>query len=145
MSTATHELVDLWGGDRVLGRQVQSELDMIPLLQEGLPFATLEHLMAAFGLSREDVKNVLLLPSRTLTRRKQQQRLSADESDRLYRLSRIMAHAVEVFGGRDRAAAWMRRSNRGLNGTVPLSLLNTDIGARQVDDVLGRIEHGVFG
>lgn len=145
MSAATHSLIDLWGGDQVLGREVRTELELIPLLQEGLPFATLEHLMAAFGLSREDVRNVLLLPSRTLSRRKQQQRLSADESDRLYRLSRTMAHAVEVFGDRGRAVAWMRRANRGLNGAVPLALLNTDIGTRQVDDVLGRIEHGVFG
>jgi putative toxin-antitoxin system antitoxin component (TIGR02293 family) len=145
VTTATDTLVDLWGGNRVLGRKIRNELDLIPLLREGLPYTTLEHLMEQFGLSREDVRNVLLLPSRTMTRRKQQQRLSGDESDRLYRLSRIMAHALDVFGGRTRAADWMHRGNRALNGETPLSLLNTDIGARQVDDVLGRIEHGVFG
>ena len=145
MTTVTDTLVDLWGGNRVLGRKIRNELDLIPLLREGLPYTILEHLMAQFGLSREDVRNVLLLPSRTMTRRKQQQRLSGDESDRLYRLSRIMAHAVDVFGCRTKAADWMRRGNRALNGEKPLSLLNTDIGARQVDDVLGRIEHGVFG
>ena len=145
MTAATDTLVDLWGGSRTLGSKIDNELDLIPLLREGLPYTTLEHLMAQFGLSREDVQNVLLLPSRTMTRRKQQQRLSGGESDRLYRLSRIMAHAVDVFDDKAKAGAWMRRGNRALNGETPLSLLNTDIGARQVDDVLGRIEHGVFG
>lgn len=145
MTAATAALVDLWGGSRVLGRRIRNELDLIPLLREGLPYTALEHLMAQFGLSRGDIHDVLLLPSRTMTRRKQQQRLSGDESDRLYRLSRIMAHALDVFGDLAKAAAWMRRGNRALNGETPLSLLNTDIGARQVDDVLGRIEHGVFG
>lgn len=145
MTTATDTLLDLWGGSRILGCKIDNELDLIPLLREGLPYTTLEHLMAQLGLSREDVQNVLLLPSRTMTRRKQQRRLSGGESDRLYRLSRIMAHAVDVFDDRGKASAWMRRGNRALNGETPLSLLNTDIGARQVDNVLGRIEHGIFG
>lgn len=145
VTTATDTLLDLWGGSRILGCKIDNELDLIPLLREGLPYTTLEHLMAQLGLSREDVQNVLLLPSRTMTRRKQQRRLSGGESDRLYRLSRIMAHAVDVFDDRGKASAWMRRGNRALNGETPLSLLNTDIGARQVDNVLGRIEHGIFG
>jgi len=70
--------------------------------------------------------------------------LAADESDRLYRFSRVLAHAEKVLGTRANATQWLHRPNRALNGIPPLTLLDTDIGATEVDDVLGRLEHGVF-
>lgn len=144
MATAD-TIVALWGGPHSLGRQlIQSENDLIPLLRQGLPFAALESTMAAFALSREEVAAVLDLPLRTFARRKKEQRLAADESDRLYRLTRVMAHAEQVFHSRAKAAEWLHRSNRALNGAIPLQLLDNEIGAIQVDDVLGRLEHGVY-
>ncbi len=142
--SSTENIVNLWGGASALGRQVCSERDFIPLLREGLPYAALERTMEAFSLSRDEVANVLDLPRRTLTRRKQEQRLAADESDRLYRMARVMAHAERVLGSRERAAEWLHRPNRALAGEPPLRLLDTDIGAAEVDDVIGRLEHGVF-
>jgi len=142
--SVTDSVVSLWGGSAILGCVVHTENELIPLLRQGLPFAVLERLMATFSLSREDVSGVLNLPARTLVRRKQAQRLAADESDRLYRFSRVLAHAESVFGSRDKATQWLHRPNRALGGTCPLGLLDTDIGASQVDDVLGRFEHGIF-
>ena len=97
MST-TDSIVALWGGPSILGRTVHAEHELIPLLRKGLPFVALERTMEAFSLSREEVAGILNLPARTLTRRKQTQRLAATESDRLYRFSRILAHAVEALG-----------------------------------------------
>jgi putative toxin-antitoxin system antitoxin component (TIGR02293 family) len=56
-----------------------------------------------------------------------------------------MAHAIRLLGSRDKAAHWLRTANRALDGTTPLSFLDTDIGARQVSEILGRIEHGIYG
>lgn len=143
MST-TAAIVALWGGSRTLGKAVKAEHELIPLLRQGLPFAALEHTLAAFALARDEVAEILDLPPRTFTRRKQTQRLAADESDRLYRLTRVMAHAERVLGTRLCATQWLHRPNRALNGETPLSLLDTDIGTAQVDDALGRLEHGIF-
>jgi putative toxin-antitoxin system antitoxin component (TIGR02293 family) len=140
----TGPILSLWGGAAVLGQPIHSENELIPLLRQGLPFSVLEHLMLAFSLTREETSKVLNLPLRTLNRRKQEKRLAADESDRLYRLSRILAHCETVLGSPDKAGQWLRRPNRTLNGAAPLMLLDTDIGANQVDDALGRLEHGVF-
>jgi putative toxin-antitoxin system antitoxin component (TIGR02293 family) len=137
-------IVSLWGGAAILGCVVHSENELIPLLRQGLPYVALEQVMATFSLSREEVAEVLNLPGRTLTRRKQTQRLAADESDRLYRFSRVLAHAEAVLGSTTNATQWLHRPNRALNGAIPLGLLDTDIGASQVDDVLGRLEHGIF-
>ncbi|MEQ1529301.1 MAG: antitoxin Xre/MbcA/ParS toxin-binding domain-containing protein [Methylococcales bacterium] len=142
--SVTDSIVSLWGGAAILGCVVHSENELIPLLRQGLPFIALEQIMATFALSREEVAQVLNLPGRTLTRRKQTQRLAADESDRLYRFSRVLAHAEAVLGSSANATQWLHRPNRALHGAIPLGLLDTDIGAGQVDEVLGRLEHGIF-
>jgi putative toxin-antitoxin system antitoxin component (TIGR02293 family) len=79
-----------------------------------------------------------------LARRKDKRTLNPVESDRLYRLARVALMAIEVLGSHEKAKQWLERPNRALGGETPLSLLDTDIGARQVEAVLGRIEHGVF-
>lgn len=113
-------------------------------IREGLPFSSLETMMERFGLNRDEVSSALDLPPRTLARRKQERRLRPAESDRLFRLARLAAQAVQVLGSEDKASRWLHAPNRALGGEAPLTLLDTDLGARQVEDVLGRIEHGVY-
>lgn len=118
--------------------------DLKEWIREGFPFASLESVMDQFGLKREEVSWALDLPSRTLARRKQEKRLSPGESDRLFRVVRIAVHASEVLGGKEQASRWLHTPNRALGGQMPLQLLDTDLGSRQVEEILGRIEHGVF-
>ena len=113
-------------------------------MRKGLPFSALEEVMARFRLGRQQVSAVLHLPERTLARRKREQRLSPDESDRLVRLGRVAAQAEETLGSAERAAAWLNRPNRGLGGEAPLDSLDTDLGAREVEAVLGRLEYGAY-
>ena len=57
---------------------------------------------------------------------------------------RITEQAAEVFGERGKAQEWLRTPNRALGGQLPLTLLETGSGVRQVEAVLGRISQGVF-
>lgn len=114
-------------------------------LRVGLPFASLAAVAAGFGLAGDDATTVLRIPPRTLARRKRERRLSPDESDRLYRLGRIATLAEETLGDRRKAARWLRAENRALGGAAPLSRLDTDLGAEEVEAVLLRLAHGVFG
>lgn len=100
--------------------------------------------MARFHLDRDELTAALDLPSRMLARRKVEQRLRPNESDRLYRFVRIATRASEVLGEEDKALQWLRAPNRALGGRSPLSRLDTDLGTREVEEILGRIEHGVF-
>ena len=136
--------VELLGGEKILGRRVSSSMGMIDALRRGLPYSSLAAVMQAMGLSRQEASRVLSLPLRTLDRRKKERRLQADESDRLYRLANIAARAVEVLGSPYHAALWLRHPNRALGGAVPIELLDTELGAEQVEQILGRIEHGVY-
>lgn len=137
-------VVELLGGERVLRRKLSGPLEMVEALRAGLPYKSLEAVMAALGLSREEASAVLSVPLRTLVRRKQDRRLRADESDRLYRLARVAARAVQVLESAEKAALWLRRPNRALGGVVPLELLDTEAGTQEVEAVLGRIEYGVY-
>ncbi len=114
-------------------------------LRTGLPFASLAAVASGFGLAGEDASTVLRIPARTLARRKRERRLSPEESDRLYRLGRIATLAEEVLGDRRKAALWLRAPNRALGDADPLSRLDTDLGAEEVEAALLRLAHGVFG
>jgi putative toxin-antitoxin system antitoxin component (TIGR02293 family) len=113
-------------------------------IREGLPFVSLEKVMERFGLSRDEISAALNLPARTLARRKQERRLHRDESDRLFRFVRIAAQAADVLGSEEKASLWLHSPNRALGGSRPLDVVDTDLGAREVEAVLGRIEHGVY-
>lgn len=138
----TWDVVHALGGRAVL-KKVKTEEDLRERLREGLPYDAFEALRVRFGLSLKDLGAVLGIPERTLARRKIQRRLRPEESDRLARLARIAAYAEEVLGERRKAAEWLRTPNRALGNEPPVARVDTDLGARQVEAVLGRIAYGV--
>ena len=139
------EVVSVLGGAKVLGRRARAPEDLAERVREGLPFAALEAVMEQYGISRAVLCDILHLSRRNFLRRKEQERLAPDESDRLYRLARVLAHANRVFEDPDESADWIHAPNSSLGKHQPLTLLDTDIGVQQVDQVLGRIEHGIVG
>ncbi len=143
-SLTTRRLVSALGGRRAL-RSSPEDLDALRLrLRQGLPYQALAALTSAYDIDLRSLALVLRIPQRTLARRRQERRLRPDESDRLFRVARIAALAEESLGGRDRAARWLKRPNRALGNAIPLQHLDTDLGSRQVEDVLGRISHGIY-
>jgi len=130
---------------RILGIPPSDASTLIRRVRQGFPFATVERLQQAFALSADELTSLVQIPTRTMTRRKASGRLKADESDRVLRAVRLMHRATVLFNN-DPAAAktWMRTPQRGLGGAVPLELAGTEVGAREVEDALGRIEDGVF-
>jgi len=130
------------GGRSVLGRNLASQRDLCNAIREGFPPAVVEELMQASGLTLKELAESLDLSPRSLQRRRSSGRLARFESDRLYRLARIVALAQQSFGDRQSAARWLKSSNRALGGIAPLSAIDTELGARQVENVLGRIAYG---
>lgn len=127
-----------------MGRGVRSRDQLAARLRVGLPFSALESLVDALKVPRMVLADILHLPGRTLARRKREGVLAPVESNRVYRVARIFAHAVEVFDDQQKAAVWLSRPNAALGGRTPLSMLDTDIGVQDVNEILGRIEHGIF-
>jgi putative toxin-antitoxin system antitoxin component (TIGR02293 family) len=90
----------------------------------------------------KELADALDLSPRSLQRRRRSGRLARFESDRLYRLARIVALARQSLGSQERAVVWLKRANRALGGIAPVNAIDTEPGARQVENVLGRITYG---
>jgi putative toxin-antitoxin system antitoxin component (TIGR02293 family) len=118
--------------------------ELIRQIQKGLRFSELETLQNSIDLPFEQLAAKLSISRSTLQRRKAAGRLSPDESDKVMRLSRLLEHATNVFGDIERARAWLKFPQRGLGGAIPLDYAETEVGAREVDDLLGRIKYSVY-
>ncbi|HHB12412.1 MAG TPA: DUF2384 domain-containing protein [Chromatiales bacterium] len=115
------------------------------LIRQGIPATAWRTLAERYGLSTESLLGICGISKATLARRMRQHKpFNALESDRLYRVAHIAALAEQALGSRERAARWLNTPNQALGGVSPLSLLDTEVGARQVEQILGRIAYGVF-
>ncbi len=140
----TAEIVEVLGGSKTIGGRVRDSEGLRRRIRDGLPYASYEHVALLLAVSLKELGEVLDLPKSTRVRRKQGL-LKPTESDRLVRVARVVARARHVLASPERAAAWMQRPNRALGGETPLRLLDTEVGEQLVEDVLGRLEHGVIG
>ena len=113
-------------------------------LQKGLGYTAFERFQRNTGLAAGAIAELIQLPARTLARRKEAGRLEPDESDRLARAARVFSRALSLFEG-DPAAArhWLLSRQPLLGNRVPLELAGTDVGAAEVEHLVGRIEHGI--
>ena len=143
MVTAS-KIAETLGGRSVLKERLADYTAVIHRARAGLPYAALEAVAKRYGIPMATLAQVIDLPARTLARRKKERRLSASESDRLVRVTRVAAEAEGVLGDRHKAGRWLQKPNRALGGAIPIDLLSSDLGAGQVETILGRIEYGVY-
>jgi putative toxin-antitoxin system antitoxin component (TIGR02293 family) len=130
------------GGESGIGRVVRSSEDMSAAIREGFHHGAVEGLLESSGLTLQEIATTLDLSVRSLQRRKNQGRLARYESDRLYRLARLMTLADYFLGDHQVALEWLKRPNHALGGVAPLAIVDTELGAREVENVLGRIGYG---
>src|SRR5882724_3705850 len=142
MTNEWQAVIKQLGGRHTLGRSLASDADLRDAIREGFPPAVLEKLMQFSGLSLKELAGAVDLSPRSLQRRRRSGRLARFESDRLYRLARIVALAQQSLGTHERAMRWLKRGNRALGGVAPISAIDTELGSRQVENVLGRIAYG---
>ncbi len=124
---------------------LENDLEMAALILAGLPAVVLRRVGAFLGLRPAMVGSIVNINQKTLERRlKAHARLKPDESERVARLMRIISLATAVLESEEHAREWLKRPLRELGGQTPLQVAATEPGAREVERVLGRIEHGIF-
>lgn len=128
------------GGIEVLKHDIHDEMSLVDLIQRGLPVQSADEVVIWRVITADEVRD-MIVPTRTLARRRKEGRLDSNESDKLVRIARIVELARETMS-EEKAALWMRRPNRALKNKVPLELCRTEAGARLVEAVLGRISYG---
>jgi putative toxin-antitoxin system antitoxin component (TIGR02293 family) len=128
----------------LLGLPVSDNTGLRERIREGLSYRAWDRFLESTGLPKETVIQVVQMTSRTLARRRDEGRLHSQESDRLVRAARIFSLAVGLFDGDDDAARlWLARSQQALGGSTPWDYAGTEIGAREVENLIGRLENGI--
>jgi putative toxin-antitoxin system antitoxin component (TIGR02293 family) len=117
---------------------------LIEAITRGLPALLARELANKMGVTLEDMADLLRLNPRTLQRRFEEGWFNLSESERLWELSRLFYRAVEVLESEPGAVHWFRNPIQALGGATPLSYARTAVGLRELDNILGRIEHGVY-
>jgi putative toxin-antitoxin system antitoxin component (TIGR02293 family) len=132
------------GGSRTLKQHVRTLNDLHEMVAEGLPKssvrALLTHLSEHYLVDLQPLRDFIAPPA-TLKRRRT--RLSPAESQRLERLARIVAMTEQVWQEATAAAEFLTRGHRALGGKTPLQMATTDLGVRQVEELLASIEYGL--
>ena len=115
-------------------------------VKAGLPVAEFDALRELMDLTVEDLAAKIGISIATLSRRRQSgQPLDAGRGDRLLRFARLFRLAAELHDGDEEAAReWLRKPARALDGETPLDHAATEAGAREVENLIGRLEHGVY-
>lgn len=129
----------------LLGLRLSDPIQILHRVKLGLKFQTLERFQKNTRFSTADLADLVAIKMRTLHRRKEEGRLAPDESDRLLRVTRVFAKALELFEGDAEAARrWFHTPAKALAGERPIALAGTDLGSREVEALIDRLEHGVL-
>jgi len=116
------------------------------VIRQGLPNSAVKALTERYGLNDDVLSRIMGISVRTLSRRKTSRgTLSATESDRAFRFARIAARVEEIFGDAETAQDWISAPNRALEGVSPIDIMDTDAGVERIEEILTRVERGVYG
>lgn len=141
---ASLNFMHLLGGEKLV-KPVRSEFDIVSLSNEGITKASLDTLISHLGISKKAFsENILDASVKTLERKKSTDKLDKRTSSHVIEIAKVVEHAFEVFEDEDKVKSWLNAPNRALNGIKPIDLFYLPTGLGMVNDILGRIEHGIF-
>lgn len=131
--------------EQALGLAGITGLLRIDRVREGLPVAAFNRFAETSGVAQDELAASIGISLRTVQRRRGAGgRLDAGPSERLVRLADLYARAAEVTGGDALARQWMQTPRDVFEGRTPFELAGSELGAREVEDLLLRVEYGVF-
>ena len=136
-------IAEIMGGAPVLGRRLASLGALNDAVSQGLPKAALRQTAIRIFEDRVEQRQLMnrIVPEATFKRRRD--RLSAPESERTERIARVMAQAEFVWQDRPDARRFMTTPHPALRGRTPLDVALTELGARQVEEMLDQIFYGL--
>jgi putative toxin-antitoxin system antitoxin component (TIGR02293 family) len=137
--------IGLLGGKDLVSRPIHSDFDLILLSNEGITKQSLESLISYLGISKKAFsENILDASVKTLERKKNTDRLGKLTSSLAIEIAKVVEHALEVFEDEEKVKTWLNSPIRALNYQKPIEFFSLPTGLKMVDNVLTRIEYGVY-
>ena len=126
-----------------MGSHDRSLFELSAAVAEGLPKKVLKETVKHLTSDSEMAKWISnhLIPLATYKRRVE--KLSPQESERVERLARVFATALDVWGNEEDARHFLFAPHRMLNQKRPLDLAFSELGARQIEQILMNIQYGL--
>jgi putative toxin-antitoxin system antitoxin component (TIGR02293 family) len=137
----------LLGKSAKLRTSEYSVIGVHDVVSKGLPCKALSHMLLSLKtLEEKDVLEAVGISSRTIQRGKRDpsKPLAPDQSGRTWRFAQLLARAKEVFGDQEQAERWFETPAVALSQRRPIDLLSSPVGADLVEQILGRLEYGVY-
>ena len=131
-----------------LGAESANDYELAQNVRHGLALETQDSLLQ-HGMTRDEFHRIVI-PQRTFRHRTErrnrglQEVLSPEESDKAVRAARILVLAERVFAEREKALSWMRQPKKRFHGDTPMTMLETETGARLVEQMLIQVDDGMF-
>jgi len=137
--------ISLLGGKSIVTKPIHSDFDIISLSNDGITKASLDSLIGYLGISKKAFsENILDASVKTLERKASTDKLNKHTSSVVIEIAKVVEHAFAVFEDEEKVKRWLNSPNRALNNIKPIDLFNIPTGLKMVNDILGRIEYGVY-
>ena len=134
-----------WLGGASLMMPINSEFDLITVGEKGVSKASIDELGNYLGISRKSLaEDIFDLSVKTLERKGAKEKLDKRTSAHALEIAKVLQHAFEVFEDEEKVKRWINKEHKALNGLKPVALFSTLTGLNMVNDILGRIEEGVY-
>lgn len=101
-------------------------------------------IVAETGMNLTQFSALLPVSKRTIEKVKDNELLSPVVSDRVLQIASLFHHGAQVLGSSSQFQKWLHASLLALGDKRPLDFINNDTGITLVNDLLGRVEHGVY-
>jgi len=138
-------ILDWLGGKRMIRTPVRSDFDLFIVGSEGIPKSSVDELAAKLGISRKSLaEDIFDLSVKTFERKSPAEKLDKRTSSHALEIAKLLQHALGVFEDEEKVRRWMNNENRALKGQKPVQFLGTLTGLTMINDILGRIEEGVY-
>jgi len=122
-----------------------SDFDFVKLSAVGITKSSLNTLASHIGISRKNMaEDIFDVSVKTLERKDSNTRLDKKTSSHALEIAKVVQHAYEVFRDEEKVKLWINRENKALNNMKPVQIFDTLSGLNMVNDILGRIEEGVY-
>jgi putative toxin-antitoxin system antitoxin component (TIGR02293 family) len=132
------------GGEKILGKKLESKMDLIELGSIGVTKNAVSHLANYLSFSWKQVADLLPVTERTLQRYRSTQHFNPAVSEQVLHIAEILAKGADVFKDKKKFLLWLNTPHKVFAGKTPFKMLGSCFGTELVLEELGRIEFGVY-
>ncbi|AFL79906.1 putative toxin-antitoxin system antitoxin component, TIGR02293 family [Aequorivita sublithincola DSM 14238] len=136
-------IVGVLGGVGQVGQVVNSDIDLITITRKGLPKSVAYSVCEVLDISMDRLSDLLHISHRTLQRKADDDLLTVSSTEQLFEIAEVVSNGIDVFGTLENFRKWIHSTPYIFNGQAPLDFLDTRFGIQYVNNIIGRIAHGI--